>query len=397
MGHEAGPSPKRLAVPGVGFALRRTAPACQPRIDGRAVLADGQQPGAPDCRREHPRIGAAVDVGSTSVHLVVARVGDGRLEPLHDESAFLGLGAAIDARGFLGSAATAELAGVLKGFAERARALGSAGLAVIGTEPTRRALDGPRIVRAVEREAGLALQVVSHDEEGLLTLIGVTGASAVPGGMIVVDIGGGSTEIVAAGLDGRPAARGLPLGAARLSARFVSHDPPQPAEAAAMLDHARAALADAPRDGPADGRAALSAAGASIVAVGGTAENLLRIVPNVATPGHVSTADLVEAMARLAGSPAQTVAARHGVRPARARLLPAGAAILLAVLERYGAELLRVSRAGIREGAILAVAIAGVAWRDRLADLATGRRPPDPAGAGTPGPRPRATAARRSA
>ena len=67
-------------------------------------------------------------------------------------------------------------------------------------------------------------------------------------------------------------------------------------------------------------------------------------------------------------------AERHGIKPIRARILPAGAAILDAILERYGVQAIRVSEAGIREGAILAVQHSGPSWRDRLAELAHGWR-----------------------
>ena len=76
----------------------------------------------------------------------------------------------------------------------------------------------------------------------------------------------------------------------------------------------------------------------------------------------------------LATQPAAAAAVRHTINPVRARLLPAGGAIVDALLERYGASAIRVSEAGLREGAILAVDHGGPSWRDRLPDLAHGWR-----------------------
>jgi exopolyphosphatase/pppGpp-phosphohydrolase len=83
---------------------------------------------------------------------------------------------------------------------------------------------------------------------------------------------------------------------------------------------------------------------------------------------------IAEVLAILAAEPAAVASERHLINPIRARILPAGAAIVDAILEMYGADRLRVSEAGVREGAILAVAHAGPAWRDSLVDLAHGWR-----------------------
>ena len=108
-----------------------------------------------------------------------------------------------------------------------------------------------------------------------------------------------------------------------------------------------------------------------LVAVGGTARNLLRIGPpivdRVLTRGRMRSA--LDAMA---GAPAATIAERHGVKVSRARVLPAGAAILLGALDRYHLDRLRVADGGLREGLILAAFHAGPGWRLEVAQLALG-------------------------
>jgi exopolyphosphatase/guanosine-5'-triphosphate,3'-diphosphate pyrophosphatase len=306
-------------------------------------------------------IGAAIDVGSTSVHLLVAAVGGHSVEPLLDESVFLGLGDRVAADGHLGSEAREELVASLVAYADTARQLGAERITIVGTEPLRRADDTAAVVSAVEARARVPLHVVDHDEEGLLTLLGVTKGRPIETNLLVVDIGGGSSEFVVVSAAGEVHATGLPLGAARLTRDLVRGDPPTLADLEAVRVRVREILADAPAIHPGD-----------VVAVGGTAANLLRLLP-ATTLDHVLTRRrLTVALAMLTVERSLEAAERHLVRPARARILPAGAIIVDAILEHYAAERLTVSEEGIREGLVIAAAAAGPAWRDRIRVLVRG-------------------------
>src|SRR6266516_7398763 len=142
------------------------------------------------------RPGAAIDLGSTSVHLLVARVERSGLVTLADESTFLGLGAAVDGMGSLGSAGRATLATTVLVYVEQARAAGASEPIVMGTEPLRRLGDAARVVAEVSAITGVPLHVLEHEEEALLTLVGLSAGRAVRDELVVVDIGGGSSEIV---------------------------------------------------------------------------------------------------------------------------------------------------------------------------------------------------------
>jgi exopolyphosphatase / guanosine-5'-triphosphate,3'-diphosphate pyrophosphatase len=207
------------------------------------------------------------------------------------------------------------------------------------------------------------LHVLSHEEEAYLTIIGVTQGRPVSHETLVVDVGGGSSEFCIVDADRQPRATGLQLGSARLTDRFATNDPPTPAEVASM----RAAAADTLRAAP-------DASPAEIVGVGGTASNLAKMLPEATVDGMLTRERIARIQALLAAEPAASTAARNAINPVRARILPAGGAIVDAVLERYRVDALRVSEAGLREGAILAIDHAGPAWRDRLADLAHGWR-----------------------
>lgn len=297
------------------------------------------------------------------MHLFVAVVAGHRLQVLVDESVFLGLGSAILERGYLGPAARGELTATLVRYADTARRLGATDVTFLGTEPIRRAADAATIVHDVWSAAGAPLHVVSHEEEAFLTLIGVTEGMPVTQETLVVDVGGGSSEFCVVDAVRSPRAVGLRLGSAMLTGRYVAHDPATPAEVKAMRAAAVAAVRDAPDAAPGE-----------IVAVGGTASNLLKILPAAALDRTLTRERIADVGAILASEPAAVAAERYVINPIRARILPAGGAIMNAILERYGAERIRVSEAGIREGTVLAVAHAGRGWRDRLGDLAHGWR-----------------------
>ena len=307
------------------------------------------------------QIGAAVDLGSTSVHLLVARVVDHRVEPLIDESLFLGLGAAVEGRGLLGTEGREGLAGALAGYAHEARQARATTITFVGTEPLRRLADAARIVTDVDAATGVPLHVLSHEEEGFLTLIGVTEGRAVEHDVLVVDIGGGSSEFVTVGPGRRALAVGVRAGAASLIRGYANGDPPTLAELAALRAVAALAVETPPVSRPAE-----------VVLVGGTASNLLKIVPDGRLTRRLTTADLATAFDVVAGHSAEVLVERFLVRPARARILGAGAAIVEAIMVRYGVGEVRVADGGVREGTVVAVAHAGPNWRDRLEELAHG-------------------------
>lgn len=286
-----------------------------------------------------------------------------QLEPLVDESAFLGLGRIVDERGYLGEEAARELIVTLGSYANRARQLGATRICFVGTEPLRRAADAAKVVDSVWRESRVPLHVVRHSEEALLTLLGATAGQPLAGELVLVDVGGGSSEFVVDAPRRKPVAAGIRVGSVRLTTRFVFSDPPTQREIGTLNREARRAIADAPNARP-----------ASVIVVGGTASNLLRIVPDTLLDRTLTRGRIRHALRTLRAMTAEEVSTRHAVRVERARILPAGAAIVGAIMDRYGVNRVQVSDAGIREGTILAIGHAGASWRDSLPRLAQGWR-----------------------
>ena len=305
--------------------------------------------------------GAAVAIGSTSVHFTAAAVSADGLRSLADESALLELGSAVDAHGHVPEDRLIELVSTLQRFVASAASIGVGDVTFIGTEPLRRAANGRAVAVAVGQATGRPLHLLSHEDEALLSLYGVLRGHAPAVDTLVVDIGGGSSEYVLARPGLPPLAHALRVGAARLTEACVHHDPPTAEEVVALRGEARRRV---------EGAAELAPARA--VLVGGTAENLLRVVAQDRALRSIDRRRLALALEALEREPAGVLAARCAIRPQRARILPGGAALVEAFLERYGLRTAAVSRAGIREGTILAVARAGDAWQDRLTDLVAG-------------------------
>jgi exopolyphosphatase / guanosine-5'-triphosphate,3'-diphosphate pyrophosphatase len=311
--------------------------------------------------RKRPRteVAAAVDIGSFSVHLLVAKVRGHGLEAPHDESAHLGLGRAIDETGGLGEARE-RLVETISGYTMRAWALGATRITIVGTDPLRRARDAADAIAEITASTGLEVGVLGHDEEALVALIGVQAGRPVLRETAVVDVGGGSTEVLAVGPAREPEAVGLPLGATRLTGMHVRHDPATQAEIAALLGNSLLEMARAPEFVPVE-----------LIAVGGTARSLLRIGPRLANRA-LTRRRIRRALELATAAPAEITAERYGIRVSRAQVLTAGASILLGALDRYRLDRLRVAAGGLREGLILAASRAGSDWRSELRNLARG-------------------------
>jgi exopolyphosphatase/guanosine-5'-triphosphate,3'-diphosphate pyrophosphatase len=302
-------------------------------------------------------LGAAIDVGSNSVHLLVASVGRRGLRAVADESMPLGLGRIVDRDGRLPAEARRATVAAIRGYVEHARTLGARTVVLVGTEPLRRASNRSVLQAAVLRATGVPLQVLTSDQEAELTLLGATGGRRLPGTLLVVDIGGGSTELILSSAGHDPVVGAMPFGSARLSASFVTHDPPIQAELTRLRLAATELFASMPAGHP-----------TRAMVVGGTGSNLCRLMEGN-SECRLDRVAVRRALALIHSEPAAVLAGRHALREGRVAQLAAGAAMVEAVMERYGVEVIEASDEGLREGAVLASANGGDDWLERLPEL----------------------------
>ncbi|HEX7477805.1 MAG TPA: Ppx/GppA phosphatase family protein [Polyangiales bacterium] len=293
------------------------------------------------------RLLATIDVGTNSVLMQVARRGaDGQVQVLEDRATITRLGQGIDRTQRLDDAAVARTLTVLTEYARRAHELG-AEIQAVGTSAARDAKNAAHFLTQAERILGTPLAVISGSEEAELTYLGATqGLQLHTGELCVVDIGGGSTEIVR-GQQGRIVASvSLDIGAVRLTERHGVTAPATATQLAAVeADVARALAASAVKPS------------APLVAIAGTATTLAAIIGKVAPydpkrihGARVSVTHLRALTSKLAAMP---LAERHlipGLDPGRADVIVTGALLLLGLVKVAEASEITVSNGGVRMG-----------------------------------------------
>jgi len=282
---------------------------------------------------------ACIDIGSNTTRLLVADRDDRELVEVHQERAFTRIGHGLGAAGEISAAKIDEVVAVVRAQIAVAHDQGAEHVRGVATAAIRTAANGAALVDAIAHATGLAVEILSGEEEARLAFVGAAATlERAPGGALgVIDVGGGSSELVVGAVPDQVRWwSSVELGSAVLTERWLATDPPRPAQ----LDAARRQV-DAALDGLDPPRPELA------VAVGGSATSLARLA------GPVLDADALAGSLRvLTAEPAATVAGRFLIDPQRARLLPAGLIILQAMARLLGAEL-TVGRGGIREGVLL--------------------------------------------
>ncbi len=310
------------------------------------------------------RIAAAIDVGSNSVHLLLTEL-DG--EVVRDESVLLGLGAMVDMEGFIPDDGLEELVRVLAQYVNEAREEGARSVTLVATEPLRRASNRSRARAAVLAATGLELHVLSHDEEALLTVLGVLEGEPAREPTMVLDIGGGSSEVVLLEPGADPVVGVIPVGSARLTAQHVEDDPPTAAEVLELRAEAHHLFSSLPTGHPKRG-----------IVVGGSGTNLIRLTTeegdeDVPDDGLIDTERTARAIEIVKGAPSAQLVEDYGLRERRVRQMAAGASLIEAALDCYNLSALEASDASLREGIIHARAVAGDTWLEELPSLVAGR------------------------
>ncbi len=302
------------------------------------------------------RVGV-VDLGTNSTRLLVADVVDGRVIELERRSIVTRLGEDLERHGALGEAPMDRVLDVLAGYAAAMDAHEVEVRTGVATSAARDASNGAAFLATVEERFAVGARVISGDEEARLTFAGATAAREdADRTLLVVDIGGGSTELVA-GRRGEVRFRvSTPVGVVRHSERHLATDPPGPGELDALAADVRATLADALPDAV---RETLD----GVVAVAGTATMSaamdLRLEPYDAdaVEGHVLDRQTLQGLLdRLAPLPLTDRQDTVGLDPERAPTIVAGLAILLEVLTVTGAGAVEVSDHDVLWGQALDVA-----------------------------------------
>jgi exopolyphosphatase / guanosine-5'-triphosphate,3'-diphosphate pyrophosphatase len=298
-----------------------------------------------------PRV-AAIDIGTNSTRLLVADVEDGRIAAeIERLLTITRLGDRVDELGRLADESMERVERCVTGYASRASELGAEQPLAVATSAVRDASNGEEFLRTLEARCGVRTRLLSGEEEARTTLRGVASGRELGEPVVVCDIGGGSTELIAGQGNDVAFAVSLDMGCVRMSERHLHADPPgDEAIAALRAEGGRMLPTGVPRG--------------ALIGVAGTVTTLATIdlgldreIPE-RIDGHVLSLGTVEdELRRLAALRLAQRREVRGLMPARAPTIVAGAAILAELMTRLGADELSVSERDILHGAALDAAL----------------------------------------
>ena len=282
---------------------------------------------------------AAIDIGSNTTRVLVAEPEDGRLRKVMEQRAYTRIGKATTHDGAIDDDKVEEVAEVVATQVRLAEELGAEAIRIVATAAIREAANRDAAVELVAARCGHEVEVLSEHDEGRLSFIGATKTLGHPvtGEVGVVDVGGGSTEIVFGSVAaGVRAVHSFKIGSGALADELIANDPPSAAEIRAIRDHVADFFEGVELEHP-----------HQAVAVGGSATSLRTLV------GAVLEYETLERAIRvLASDPVAEVAKRFELDPRRVRILPTGVLLLEKLSELVG-QPLQIGKGGLREGVIL--------------------------------------------
>ncbi len=282
---------------------------------------------------------AAIDIGSNTTRLLVAEPHDGQLKMVMQQRAYTRITKAANKKGKISAEKIAEVAEVVETQGRLAKEMGAEVIRVVATAAIREAKNRDEIVEEISDRAGLEVEVLSEEEEGRLAFLGATKALGHPveGSIAVVDVGGGSSEVVfGTTTEGATEVKSFPIGSGALAEEFLENDPPSASEMRALREHIDDFFDDVEMPQP-----------DQAVAVGGSSTSLRTLV------GAVLEYETLERAVRvLAGDEISEVARRFELDSRRVKILPSGVLILEKLSELLG-QPLQIGKGGLREGIIL--------------------------------------------
>ena len=296
-----------------------------------------------------------ISIGSNDIHLLVATSdGIGTFDRQVNQSTLAELVGAVKG-GVVPAKALGQALHDLERLVTDARSAGANPIIAVATEALREVANGPTFIDLVGTTLGITAVLLSGQEEAALDYCWATFPPVPSTPLLVVDSGGGSTQAIL-GEGPVPAfAHSLPVGAGNMTRQFLAHDPPTKEELEALQAHIDSLVDTLP----------LALGPQSAVLMGGSADHLLQFAADPALH-RLTRDDLHHALHVLHSKPAREIAHDYDCLEERARLLAAGAVILLQVLARYGLLEASVKPNGMRGGLVVSYARHGEQWRQAL-------------------------------
>lgn len=298
---------------------------------------------------------AAVDIGSNSVRLKIARLVRGRLRSIHEDREVTRLGEQVFKSGFLSPEAMAETVKVLRRFHRAAQKSGADTVRVVATSALRDARNSRAFLEWVRSATGWKVEIISGLEEARLIHLGLLSFARMNvSPVLMIDLGGGSCELTLSARGHIQDTVSLPLGAVRLTDEFLQHDPPRKGE----LKRLRALV------GREVGRIAyriVKARVKAVIATSGTAAALAAVATHLSKDSQprqavVSRALMKRIVKLICRLPIEERRKIEGIGPRRAEIIAAGALVFAELLERCQLRGFRYSPLGLRDGLLAQMA-----------------------------------------
>ncbi|HEY5941884.1 MAG TPA: Ppx/GppA phosphatase family protein [Solirubrobacterales bacterium] len=297
---------------------------------------------------------AVIDIGTNSTRLLVADVADGRVSPVDRRSTVTRLGRGVDLSGLLSAEAIEDVCGAIGGYVEVLEELDAKSVDAIATSAVRDADNGSAFIAELRERFALSARVLDGEEEARLTYLGATAESLPTEPTLVVDIGGGSTELIVG--SGREISfhDSLQAGVVRHTERCIGSDPPTATELEALATDVRGLIEKSVGAGVEAGQG---------IAVAGTPTSLAAVEMELEpydparVHDHVLALPSIQRMlSRLASVPLAERVEIPGLHPERAPTIVAGVVILIETMRAFDLEEIVVSEHDILYGTALAAA-----------------------------------------
>jgi exopolyphosphatase/guanosine-5'-triphosphate,3'-diphosphate pyrophosphatase len=292
---------------------------------------------------------AAVDLGTNSTRLLVADVENGSVDEISRRLTITRLGEGVDERRKLLPVPIARVRNCLADYRRELEELGAERTLCIATSAVRDAENGEAFLGEIEWSYGFTTRLLSGEDEAAMMIRGVTAGRPPLDGVLVVDIGGGSTELVLASGGDVAFSTSLDVGCVRVTERFLVSDPPSRPELAAAGGYVRSLLPELEAE--------------SAIGVAGTVTTLATLDLGDAeydparTHGHrISRQSVEEQLERLAALTTEERLAVPGIEPGRAPVIVAGVVVLREILAAYDLAEIEVSERDVLHGAAFAAA-----------------------------------------
>jgi exopolyphosphatase/guanosine-5'-triphosphate,3'-diphosphate pyrophosphatase len=309
---------------------------------------------------------AAIDCGTNSIRLLIADVDNGVLRDVHREMRIVRLGQGVDATGQLAPEAIARTQVALTAYAELLKTHEVSRVRMVATSATRDAGNRDEFFSMTAEVLGKVVpgsiaEVITGDEEAGLSFMGAVGELDPAGApFVVVDLGGGSTEVVVGDQDGVEAAFSADIGCVRLTERCLHSDPPTAVEVAAARGVVRERLEEALRMVPVDGARTWVGVAGTFTTIAALAQNMTTYDSDAIHLSRVSFADLLPVCEQLIGMSRKQRAALGPMHEGRVDVIGGGAIVVEelahALGTRAGIDQLTVSEHDILDGIALSIA-----------------------------------------